>query len=577
MGRLVGCVLVGLAAVAARAGDGEAKRYDLSAPEKWRVGEVVTVNSHRVTKTVMARIVEGSAPQERRSHLADDCVYVRRCDSVDAAGLPLKSLVHVTTWLHDADEEEDKSLEGALIETSPEGWSVVSHGTKPSPYAQRWLDVEFGRPPFDPVAPLGIRSGAPVAVGETWEPKGCSMIDTFVKNTRMPVRMKDAKSGVTFTGADGDVVHVTVTSAASLEKDASARGADKINLADPCTFELNTTVDGVPSQFHATLAAHTKCGIEVTMAADDAKVSIRVSTEQDLTATAGGEMPAAPVADAAHPEVRIARAARWKAGDTVTDSGSTILSISETPVDAAGKAGKTTGKLVTTTWSAVRRCEEAGDDGAPSKFTVWVREWKSEESGATDECLKGAVVDVTRKGWKLRGTETKPSAAARAWLARECGTASVVAGDDSMRAAVTPYSPVAVGETWEPDTRTASSIVHGWIGMPVDPDGVTASAKLEKADGEAASQSATIGYCIDGPIKCVAGCSCSNSEVLEGGKFSVKGTTSGAASDWTRRSEMREEMKGSVSLQAQGDACTRVAVAQTRSRTRVPGGEVPQQ
>src|SRR5262245_45414594 len=133
MGRLAGLVFVGLAAAAAHAGDAEPKRYDLAAPEKWRAGEVVTVNSHRVTKTVFSRIVEGSAPQERRSHRADDCVYVRRCDSVDAAGLPEKSLVHVTTWLHADDDDDDKSLEGALIETTPEGWSVVSRGTRPSP------------------------------------------------------------------------------------------------------------------------------------------------------------------------------------------------------------------------------------------------------------------------------------------------------------------------------------------------------------------------------------------------------------------------------------------------------------
>src|SRR5262245_23597913 len=185
MGRLLGLVAVGLAAAAAHAGDAEAKRYDLSAPEKWRVGEVVTVNSHRVTKTVIAKLVEGSAPQEQRRNLADDCVYVRRCDSVDAAGLPEKSLVHVTTWLHAVDD--DKSLEGALIETSADGWSVVSRGTRPSPYAQKWLDVEFGRPPFDPVAPLGIRPEAPVAVGDTWQPKGCSLLDTVVKATRLPV------------------------------------------------------------------------------------------------------------------------------------------------------------------------------------------------------------------------------------------------------------------------------------------------------------------------------------------------------------------------------------------------------
>jgi hypothetical protein len=577
MGRLAALVLVGLAAAAAHAGDGEAKRFDLSAPEKWRVGEVVTVSSHRVTKTVLARIVEGEAPQERRRDLGDDCVYVRRCDSVDAAGAPSNSLVHVTTWLHAVDDDEDKSLEGALLETSPDGWAIVSHGTRPSPYAQKWLDVEFGRPPFDPVAPLGIRPDGPVAVGDTWQPKGCSMIETFAAGTRMPVRMKDAKSSVTLAGADGDVVHVKLASSASVEADPAARGGDKLQLAEPCKFELSESVDGVPSCFHGTLAAHTRCGFEITTQAAGAKVSIRVSTEQDLVATAGGEMPDVPAADPAHPAVRIARSVQWKAGDAVTDSGSTILSISETPVDEKGKAGRTTGKLVTTTWADVRRCEAAGADGVPTKFTVWVREWKSEEAGAVDECLKGAVVDVTAKGWKLRGTEVKPSTAARAWLARECGSAATVAGDDSMRAAITPFTPVAVGESWEPDVLAASAIVRGWIGMPIDPEGATASAKLEKSEGPAATPSVALAYSIDGPIKCVAGCSCSNSEVLEGGKFSVKGTTSGAGADWTRRGELNEEMKGSVALAGQGDACTRVVITQTRTRTRVPGGEVPQQ
>ena len=137
MGRLTGLLLVGLAAAAAHAGDGEKRRYDLSAPEKWCVGEIVTVNSHYVAKSVHARIVEDGTPQERRGHLADDSVYVRRCDSVDAAGLPGKSLVYVKSWLHADDDNEDKSLEGALVETSPEGWSIVSHGTRPSPWGTR--------------------------------------------------------------------------------------------------------------------------------------------------------------------------------------------------------------------------------------------------------------------------------------------------------------------------------------------------------------------------------------------------------------------------------------------------------
>src|SRR5262245_21848443 len=178
MGRFIGILVVGLAAVAAHAGEGEARRYDLSAPEKWKVGEVVTVNSHRVTKTVVARKVGDAAPQEHRRILADDCVYVRRCDALDASGRPSKSLVHVTKWLHAPDDEEDTSIEGALIETSPEGWTIVSRDTRPSHYAQQWLDVEFGRTPFDPVAQRGIRPEAPVAVGDTWQPKGCNMIDT---------------------------------------------------------------------------------------------------------------------------------------------------------------------------------------------------------------------------------------------------------------------------------------------------------------------------------------------------------------------------------------------------------------
>jgi hypothetical protein len=577
MGRLTGLLLVGLAAAAAHAGDGEARRHDLGAPEKWRAGEVVTVNSHRVTKYVVARIVEGSAPQEHRRSLSDDCVYVRRCDSVDAAGLPEKSLVHVTKWLHAVDDDEDTSIDGALIETSGDGWTIVSRDVRPSPYAQKWLDVEFGRPRFDPVAPLGIRPDAPVAAGETWAPKGCNLIDTFVRDTRVPVKMKDAKSSVTLTGADGDTVHVALTSASALEADPGARGGKDLKLTEPSTFELTTTVDGVPSQFHSTLAAHTKCGVEITMLDDGCKLSVRVRSEQDLVATKGGEMPNPPAADPDHPAVRIARSARWRTGDTVTDAGSAILSVSETPVDEAGKAGKTTGKIVTTTWSDVRRCEEADADGVPRRFTVFVREWKSESAGLTDECLKGAVVEVGAKGWKFRAPEPTPTAAARAWLARECRSAEVVAGDDAIRAAVTPFSAVAVGESWEPDTAGASAVVRSWVGMPVDADGATGSATLERADGPAASAAVAIAYCIDGPISCVAGCSCSVSEVLEGGRFTVKGRTSGDGGDWTRRGTLDEQMTGTVSVQTKGDAFKRVAITQTRSRSRTPGGEVPQQ
>ena len=403
------------------------------------------------------------------------------------------------------------------------------------------------------------------------------MLETFVTGTPLSWRMKDAKSSVALTGADGDVVHVTRSSAASLEADPTAKGGAELKLVEPSKVELTSTLDGVPSQFHGTVAVHTKGSLEFTMQAGDRKVSVRLQIEQDIVATAGGEVPEVPAADPARPSVRIVRSVQWKAGDTVTDSGSAILSISETPVDEKGKAGKTTGKLVTTTWSNVRRCEAADADGVPTTFTVWVREWKSEEAGASDECLKGAVVDVTAKGWRLRAPEPKTSAAARAWLARECGSAAAVAGDDSMRAVVTPFTSVAVGESWEPDPVAASAIVRRWIGMPVDASGATASATLERSDGPEASLPVGIAYCIDGPISCVAGCSCSTSEVLEGGRFSVKGHASGVGADWTRRGTLDEQMTGSVSVQTTGDAFNRVAITQTRTRTRAPGGEVSQQ
>lgn len=582
MRRMKAAALLGLIfCAAARADDPAAKKYDLDAPDRWEAGDVSTETLSDDVKFITALLRDGSAPAENRRYLHTESRVVRRCLEVDASGAPSKSLLRVTSWVVSFDDAEDKSLEGALVETTADGWTLLSKDTKPSAAARKWLDEKYGPGPHgDALAEVARKE--PAAVGESWEPREGSHLASVVRGQFFPFRIAKPLARVTLTGVDatpaGDVAHLTIGGDTPVEGEVVAPGGRKLTIEKGGTFTIAGTAEGTPGRWHRGGSLAFEASLDTKTNAPNGTVQMRVIVKRSRTSAAGGEFEGPAARDpAAGPEFRVSRRVAWKSGDVVSDSGSSIFSTSETPVDAEGKAGKTTGSIVSTTWSDVRRCTETSAAGEPTRFSVWIKQWKSEADGLTDECLAGALVDVGPKGWKLQNPEVKPTAAAKAWLARECGTAAIVAGDDPMRAVVTPLAPVTVGESWSGDETAAASVLRSWIGLPVDPAGSTVTAKLDAAKGDPSAADLTVSYQIDGLIACVAGCNCTNSELLQGGTIRLTGRTGGAAADWTRSGELSEEMKATVSVPGNGDALRRLMFTQTRKRTRTPGGELPQQ
>lgn len=561
--------------------DAPATKHDLAVPDRWDAGETVTVHEKKTQAiAVVPKADDGRKVSAQQTLTCDDTTIVRRCTEATPDGQLRGSLVFVKSWMRQVGPVEDRSLEGAIVETSSAGWVLLTPATRPTPAARAWLETSFGRSPQAVRSSLAdLAPPGPLAVGEGWDLPPGSLARLMQTTMDVPVPYGDVKARITLDSAastpDGASVRTSLAIDAPMEGDAEMGGA-RFRISKGSSVRASGRMEGVPARWHRASATSIKADLKMLMTFPGGTADAAGTIEVLTTAVAGGDLPPVPERPAlAGPRFRIASRGPWKAGDTVSDTASTAVTLSDAPYDAPRTDAPTATKSVLTSWSDVRHCEEATAAGFPSRFTVWIREWKHTEGGVADESLRGAVVEVGEGGWRLQTPETKPSPAGKAWLDRTCASAAAVAADDPMRASLVPLCAMGEGEAWEPDLVGATLALRGWLGIPADPGRAKATAKLEHAEGRPGAARLTVSYTFEVPVAMAPPRDGQPSATAKSGTLAVHGTSSGADTDWARGGELSDETTAEVPVPGKDGVVRRISITQIRKRSRVAGGEVP--
>jgi hypothetical protein len=546
------------------------KTIDLSKPECWKVGETVTEHGIR-TISVSTTVEIGKRSNQQDLDVQHEYTIVLRSIAIAPDGALAKAFAHIASWSTRFDQFEDESLEGALVEVGPSGWSLAKAPRQPSGAARAWLDQRFGARHQSETAVF--QTPQPIAVGGSWAAETDAFADVLPNWITPPARKASARITLERleTTLDGDRAHLAL--AASLLFEGSVeRAGTKESFEKGSRISISGRLVGVPGAYHRGGTLRTDGDIQVALSTSGARVNSTGSVTSVTTWEAGGAMPDLPVHDvAAPPQFTIARTTAWNVGDAVSEKGTTKFVLVATPVGKDGKESQGTTTTTTTTWSDVRTCT-AAKDGEPTRFTVWVREWTSDDGRGTDTCLQGAHVVVDASEWTLREEDVQVSPAARRWLDLHCGSAEEVARGGGLRQEMLPLTKVAVGDAWQPDVPAVLAAIRPWTGLPLDPLPSTVSAKLVSAERTAGGAQVAIGYLVHTKIGCVGGSSSRNAEVLKGGTMQVEGTAKGIDSAWTRSGSIEDTMKGAVAVPDEDDGIRRLAFTQTRTVTRRPGG-----
>lgn len=570
-----------LLAAAASADDAAPRRYDLAVADRWETGETVTSHEKKTQSiAVVPKADDGRKVAAQQTLTSDEFTIVRRCTQAAESGQMLSSIVWVKSWMRQVGATEDRSLEGAIVETSPSGWSLLTPATRPSPLARAWLESSFASRPLTARSALtDLAPPGPIAVGEGWDLTAEALSKLMQTAMDVPVPYGEVKSRITLDAAssvpEGDSIRASLAIDAPMEGDAEMGGA-RFRIAKGSSVRATGRLEGVAARWHRVSSVQIKAELKMLMTFPGGSADAAGSIEMLSTAVAGGDVPAVPQRPALPgPRFRIAARGTWKAGDTVSDTASTSVILTDAPFDAPRTETPTATKSVLTAWTDVRHCEAANAAGFPERFTVWIREWRHTEGGAADESLKGAVVEVGVSGWRLQTPETRPSPAGKAWLDRACGSAAAVAADDPMRAAIVPLCAMGEGETWEPDVIGATLALRGWLGIPADPGRAKGTARLDHAAGSPGTGRLSVSYEVEVPILAPPAREGQGAEVAKGGTVKVRGTASGADADWARAGELTDETNAEVPVPGKDGSVRRISITQVRKRSRVAGGETP--
>ncbi len=219
-GLVAGLALAALAA--AGIAEDAPKKFDLGTKNRWEKDEVVTVTHvQRMEMTMNAIRPDGKAAEQTREK-REESVVVWRCLEATEKGSRLRAHAYVRSWSVKDEKSDDTSVTGAFVEVTPEKWTMLSPGIKPSPAARKWLDTTFGPKAKDEKAGFDSLGAPPsLAVGESW---------------RMPPEAMQAfmsARGGNTAGLDTSKVECTVTLVAAEETPKGPRLRATIQLSGP--------------------------------------------------------------------------------------------------------------------------------------------------------------------------------------------------------------------------------------------------------------------------------------------------------------------------------------------------------
>jgi len=500
-----------------------------------------------------------------------EATWVRQCLEAGPDGSLVRSRVRFDRWTSTGGAATDESLVGAVLETGPDGFRVVSASCNPSEQARAWLRSTFV--PNSPQQRTGVESfrpTGPVAVGETWECDAAALATFCADATSLPVapvvaRLTLRLDEVTTTDA-GDTAKVRVEGRVVLPV-GKAKEGPALEILEDSAYEFSGEFESVPGRDHRHGRTRLAADVDVRAKVGSLELFLAGSVERKRTSTAGGDAPKTPARAAdAPPPVQVAAPAAWKAGAGFVEKATEVVADVSTPVDGDGKEGvpERTGQAVD--WTAEHRCTEVGEDGAPRAMTVTFTKFRSVEGTSEDESLEGAVVEWRDGKWKIAKEGAKPSKAARKWLDSRFERGA--AGDDLLLSTVTPVMPVTPGATWKGDSADATLALRSRFPYPIDAGKTLAEGTLARASGP--GRPCDVSYRVSARISCVAGCDCPNAEVMRGGTIEVRGTATGAPCDWTRGGTWQDETKIAVAVPDGGSNFRRVSTTRTRHVERSP-------
>jgi tetratricopeptide (TPR) repeat protein len=553
---------------AARAGD-EPARVDVGTPDRWTAGEVVTASVMESTRTRVSG-AGSDADEPRQAEIATrlDAKFVQRCIEADAQGRAVHSLIRVDAWSMKGATRDDRCLEGALVEVTPAGWTLLASRANPSRLARGWLNTRFGEDPrgfSGGFAELG--SGGAHAAGESWVADPPVIAKALVDGG-LPVAVEQRKWRFRLAEADAsspDPKAKVVFDETFPVSGEGRAGGRVVEVAEGSTARARGSYSGTPGNWHRDGHMQTVSETSLDTSSGGLSVRLAITAEESEDWSAGGAPPELPAEPAAATACGIGAGERWAVGDTMLERGDERGTAVATPVGADGKDGAPECTANRVEWEAETECVEASDGGMPRVLTLVLRRWKRTHDAESDESLAGAVLRVTRDGWKITMGGDAASASAKEWLESRYGRG--VARDDALRAAITPVMRVAAGQSWASDPDETTAALQQRSSFPFESGSVHGTGTVTGLRGDGPDAAAAVGYEVEGTIACAPGCNGAGAAVLNG-SVRVKGVAEGPAGRWTRLGSFHDTTEQTVTVP--GEPIRRVALTEERRVVRSP-------
>ena len=484
----------------------------LSSRDRWEVGDVARVTISRTGTATVRESAPGGAVEVESVPLGarmDTCLL--RCLEVTEEGEPRRLLVFVEDWARDDGERLDPCLKWGFVEVSGTGptsrWTLRSSPAPLTDAAKSWLDAWFGKDGSRDDARL--RAALPdraVRVGETW-------VGTLPSFRGGPGAL--ASSGLCDppegTAAGFRLVNVEGVRAAQVrgQADWTLPAVPALPLSKPGSWPKGLEVHEEADVY---LPAQRARGYRSEVYADaravgtyggrEARLHLAFATVVDVAFDFGGDMPDPPLpkGDPGRVERAIALEDVARVGDRTGAEDTWRSDVRVAPV----AAGDRSPEVRTISVRAVERSEvvlAVDSEGRAVDVEALVRTWRLRQNDREDLSLADTSVIVGGSGpWRRcsvtegpsiqGGQEAAPSEAAKRWLEEAYGP--VPAGRVSLRRAILPRVPVAVGDAWTPDGAAYATRVRGEGGLDVAR--ATGSARLVSVEGNAARVEAEVWF-----------------------------------------------------------------------------------
>jgi hypothetical protein len=249
---------------------------------------------------------------------------------------------------------------------------------------------------------------------------------------------------------------------------------------------------------------------------------------------------------------------RFEAGDVFTE---TVEESKEQKVvvSVGGQVVQDQGESSKVSYVSVTKVLAVDDNGAPTKLQTYFTTFTFTEAGFDDDTLKGKVVEITTAvdgttQWRHHAGEGNIASSARKWLDEQMAGALKSDAEDAAGRALTPKTPVKVGDSWTPDL----AVLMKSLEMGDDTSKAKGSCKLEKIETRGGVEIAHITMKAEMPMTAFPGMEGMEVKWTKGGTmtFSHTGTTPTSARIAPGEDKSTYALEGEADMQGASVALT---------------------